>query len=89
MTAATHARLLNRLSTGTVYLNFRGMNFPVKVTDIRQVYTRVDALVTPIGGAGAQWFYVHSLSLDFDINDYLTDQTLTRPQGAAWRQSER
>ena len=32
-----------------------GLTIPVRVTDVRIAFGRVDVLVTPIGGSGERW----------------------------------
>ena len=38
-----------------------GLNFPVKIVDMRQRFGKVDAQVTPVGGAGARWVEIDRL----------------------------
>ena len=38
-----------------------GLNFPVKVLDLRPRWGKIDAQVTPIGGAGTRWVEINRL----------------------------
>ena len=72
MTQQTLTRLRNRLTEheGGVRLSLPGYSqlaFRVVVVDVRQVYGRVDVLVTPTQGAGQQWVSIENISgIQFD-----------------------
>ena len=38
-----------------------GLNFPVKVLELRTRWGTIDAQVTPVGGAGARWVEIDRL----------------------------
>jgi hypothetical protein len=48
-----------------------GLNFPVKVLDLRTRWGKIDAQVTPVGGAGTRWVETWQLgrveSLRFEV----------------------
>jgi hypothetical protein len=48
-----------------------GLNFPVKVLDLRKRWDMIDAQVTPVGGAGTRWVQTDKLgrveSLRFEV----------------------
>jgi len=48
-----------------------GLNFPVKVLDLRTRWGTIDAQVTPVGGAGTRWVQIDRLgrveSLRFEV----------------------
>ena len=53
--AEKHIGTIRTLNDGS------GLNFPVKIVDMRQRFGKVDAQVTPVGGAGARWVEIDRL----------------------------
>jgi hypothetical protein len=45
----------------TALLNCDGLNVQVKLLDVKQVFGRVDVLVTPVNGNGQKWIQVDRL----------------------------
>lgn len=53
---------LHPLHRKLAFLSVGTLRVPVSVLDTRQVFSRVDCLVTPVGGNGEQWVSVDRLS---------------------------
>ena len=45
----------------TALLNMDGLQVQVKLLDVKQVFGRVDVLVTPVSGNGHRWVQVDKL----------------------------
>ena len=52
----------NQVATGAVaYYRMHDLDYPVEILDIRRVWGRTDALITPVGGKGQRWIQADQL----------------------------
>jgi len=51
----TIGHILQNLKSIYAYWMYKEMIIPIKIMDIRQVFKRIDVLITPEGGLGKRW----------------------------------
>lgn len=61
MNATEQSKLLNRTAE---YSPITGLVVQVRIVDIRQVFGRTDAQITPLKGSGRAWVNLTALKLD-------------------------
>ena len=67
MTAAEMMKNLNHIA----FANVEGFKIKVQIDDARQVFGRVDYLVTPIEGKGKQWMSEDHITVLSPTNETL------------------